>query len=71
MYVHVYGRGMYVSYLECNVAVWRMVPGFHDDYILNAIKHTDTLKVRFVRNTALAIIWAYCVFVAVRIRYAV
>jgi L-asparaginase len=30
--------------LEKNIAVWRMIPGFSDEYIANAIEHSTSLR---------------------------
>ena len=38
------GRFRVHAGLEKNVAVWRMIPGFSDEYILNAIAHTTNLR---------------------------
>jgi L-asparaginase/Glu-tRNA(Gln) amidotransferase subunit D len=39
------GRFRVHATLDPNVAVWRMIPGFDDEYIANSITHSKKLKV--------------------------
>lgn len=38
------GRFFVHTALEKNIAVWRMIPGFSDEYIANAIAHSTNLR---------------------------
>lgn len=38
------GRFRVHTTLDTNVAVWRMIPGFDDEYILNSIKYSSKLR---------------------------